>query len=163
MTSLHGVGFKSCPRTVSGERTLYGPVRIDEVGVVVFHDIHHAQGPLGGIPFGVIQVVVENMPAGWRRPILTPLFRPHAFVFAQVECHRASEGRILPTICPCRRPVSDYHRRVLPFIVAVLVAAEGGLPPPPGVFMMERYAVVHPIGTASLGPFAQKCRVSGQC
>ena len=41
-------------------------------------------------------------------------------------------------------------------LVALLIATEGGLPPPPSIFVMEGDTIVHAMLAASIGPLTQQ-------
>ena len=79
----HRVTFIECSRTVAAERTFHCTVCIDEVGIIVGRDVHHAQGPLRGIPLGIVQMVPQYAVLGGRPGRMG--FLIDIFIFTKVD------------------------------------------------------------------------------
>ena len=114
-------------------------------------NIHHAQGPLRGVPFCIIQMIPEDAGFGWRPRRMR--FCIHVFIFAQVDAIQHAGIEAFPPLA-----FTVFERQV-PVVgnsgfIACLVGTEGCLPPPPGVFMMERDAITHSVLVAGICPLA---------
>ena len=81
--ALHGVAFVAGAGACAAEGLGVGAVGVDEVGLVFIDDVHHAQGPPGGIPLGVGGVVLKDA-VGRGAPAGVGGF-DDAFVFAEID------------------------------------------------------------------------------
>lgn len=126
--ALHGVRLDAGAGVESFEGLLAGAVGIDEIRVILIDGVSHAGGPPGGVPLGVVEVLVEDACLG--RTVWRVCGVVHGLVFPQIDIIEHAGIQTLP---PLALAVGESEVPVIrdACFRAGLVAAEGGLPPPP--------------------------------